>query len=129
MAVLAWMGLIFYLSAQSSLPNLTPGAPSVEEIGGHLTVYFVLTLLLRWALMGAGVRQAGWWALAMVALYGVSDEFHQSFVPHRSCSLSDWLTDLVGAGAALTLAWWVGKGGLVTLQSTWPRFRSRSRRS
>ena len=81
--VLAWMGLIFFLSAQSHLPDLTPSAPGLEEIGGHLFAYFVLALLLRWALAGAGVRHATWWAIGLCALYGISDEFHQSFVPNR----------------------------------------------
>jgi VanZ family protein len=104
-AVLAWMGLIFFLSAQSQLPDLTPSAPGVEEIGGHLFVYFVLALLVRWALAGAGVRHATWWAIAFCALYGISDEFHQSFVPHRDPDVGDWTRDVLGASAAMFVVW------------------------
>jgi VanZ family protein len=104
-ALLAWMGLIFFLSAQSQLPNLTPSAPGIEETGGHLFVYFVLALLLRCALAGAGVHHATWWALALCALYGISDEFHQSFVPHRDPAIGDWVNDVLGASAALLLTW------------------------
>ncbi len=113
-APLAWMGLIFYLSAQSSLPDLTPGAPSLQEIAGHMFVYFVLAFLWRWALAGAGVRHASWWALLIVALYGISDEFHQSFVPNRTPSFSDWTNDLLGGGIALGAVWWMGRrrGGI-----------------
>ncbi len=106
-AVAVWMGVIFYLSAQPSLPNLAPGAPGLEEVAGHLFVYFVLALLMRWALAGEGVRYSGLSALAIVALYGISDEFHQGFVPNRTPSLSDWRNDLLGAGAALLLVWWL----------------------
>ncbi len=104
-AVLTWMGLIFFLSAQPQLPELTPSAPSVQEIAGHLAVYFVLALLVRWALAGAGVRHAIWWAIGFCALYGISDEFHQSFVPHRNPALGDWANDVLGASAAMLLLW------------------------
>ena len=80
-AVLAWMVMIFTLSAQSQLPNLTPGLPGVEEIGGHLIAYSVLAGLLWWALRGVGLQYPATWALALAVLYGASDEFHQSFVP------------------------------------------------
>jgi VanZ family protein len=106
-ALLAWMGLIFFLSAQSQLPNLTPSAPSIEEVGGHLFVYFVMALLLRWALAGAGVRHPNCWALGLCALYGISDEFHQSFVPNRVPSIGDWTNDVLGTGAALLLTSWL----------------------
>jgi VanZ family protein len=104
-AVLAWMGLIFFLSAQQHLPDLTPSAPGLEEIAGHLSVYFVLALLMRWALTGAGVRHATWWAIGFCALYGISDEFHQSFVPHRDPDIHDWVRDVLGASAAMILVW------------------------
>ena len=106
-ALLAWMGLIFFLSAQPQLPDLTPSAPGLEEVGGHLLIYFVLALLLRWALSGAGVRYATWWALGLCALYGISDEFHQSFVPNRDPSIGDWANDVLGASAALLLTGWL----------------------
>ncbi|MBM4458847.1 MAG: VanZ family protein [Chloroflexi bacterium] len=112
--VLAWMSLIFYLSAQPDLPNLTPGVPHLAEIGGHLTVYGVLAVLLWWALRGAGVRRSTAWALALTALYGASDELHQSFVPGRTMTAVDLAFDVVGAGLGLLAARWVCslRGGL-----------------
>jgi len=38
-------------------------------------------------------------------LYAASDEFHQSFVPGRSCRLLDVLFDATGAAIALGLIW------------------------
>ena len=34
------------------------------------------------------------------SLYGLSDEWHQSFVPGRDASLGDWLADTLGATLA-----------------------------
>jgi VanZ family protein len=37
-------------------------------------------------------------------LYGLSDEIHQSFVPNRTCTLSDLLADSIGVIIALLVA-------------------------
>lgn len=105
-AVVAWMAVIFALSAQSSLPNLTPGLPGLEEIGGHLVAYALLAGLVWWALRGTGARYPATWALVWAALYGASDEFHQSFVPERTMTLSDLLVDLIGACLVLLILSW-----------------------
>lgn len=103
--VVAWMGLIFCLSAQSTLPRLTPaGWPDVQSVAGHFAVYAVLALLLRAALARAGVRRAALWAFAIAVLYSASDEFHQSFVPNRHADVFDLMTDAAGAAAALFVA-------------------------
>ncbi len=41
----------------------------------------------------------------IIALYGASDEFHQYFVPMRSCSLYDWLADCFGAVLLIGYHW------------------------
>jgi VanZ family protein len=44
-----------------------------------------------------------WWlVIAIVSLYGISDEFHQSFVSGRSVDSTDWIADTVGAVLAVT---------------------------
>jgi VanZ family protein len=45
-----------------------------------------------------------WFAVALtfVALYALSDEFHQSFVSTRTASIYDCLIDTAGGLAALT---------------------------
>ena len=102
-AVIAWMGVIFFLSSRPDLPNFAPGLPGLEEIGGHLTVYAVLAALLWWALHGSGVRYPATWALVLAVVYGATDEYHQSFVPGRTMSVSDLMVDLIGAGAVLLI--------------------------
>ena len=36
-------------------------------------------------------------AMALASLYGISDEFHQIFVPQRSCDPADWAVDTIAA--------------------------------
>jgi VanZ family protein len=102
-AVIAWMGLIFFLSSRPDLPNFAPGIPGLEEIGGHLTAYGVLAALLWWALHGTGLRYPATWALVLAVLYGITDEYHQSFVPGRTMSFDDLMVDLIGASVALLI--------------------------
>ncbi len=102
-AVAAWMAVIFFLSAQPRLPDLAPGLPGVEEIGGHLLAYGVLAVLLWWALRGTGTRTPATWALLAAILYGATDELHQHFVPGRTATVEDLLVDLIGASLGLLL--------------------------
>ncbi len=108
-AVVAWMGLIFFLSAQPRLPLVMPTAlPQIQDVIGHFTVYAVLSVLVWWALRGAGVRRPLLWVLAATVLYSLTDEFHQSFVPNRHPDVFDLATDLAGAVTALLIVWWMG---------------------
>jgi VanZ family protein len=108
-AVVAWMGLIFFLSAQSRLPNVMPYEwPPIQDVIGHFTVYALLAVLVWWALWGTGIRRPFLWALVVTVLYSFTDEFHQSFVPNRHPDVFDLATDLVGAVTALLIVWWLG---------------------
>jgi VanZ family protein len=73
---------------------------------GHVTEYFILSLLvLRGIRAGKrGVHLA--WALAAIAVvgcYAALDEFHQSFVPGRTAAVADVLLDTAGGIAAQVL--------------------------
>lgn len=66
----------------------------------HFAVYGLLaTLVCR---MGRGWRGAAWGLLAASA-FGVTDEWHQSFIPGRSLEFADWVADTTGAAVAVTL--------------------------
>ena len=104
--VLAWMGLIFTLSSRKTLPRPLGIGPDVLAIAGHFTVYAVLAALLWWALLSRDLTLGQRTILAFVGAvaYGVSDEWHQSFVPGRDPALFDLGVDALGAVTALVLA-------------------------
>jgi VanZ family protein len=103
---LTWMAGIFYLSHQPTLdvPSLFENQDKVMHFGA----YGLLGVLLLGAmpLEAAGYRSRQIALATLIAsLYGISDEFHQSFVPGRSPDVMDWLADTSGAFlAALLLA-------------------------
>ncbi len=104
---LTWMGLLFYLSHQQSLP--TPSLFSGQDKLIHAVVYGALgIMLLASQPLRAGQyswRQVGV-SVVIASLYGASDELHQSFVPGRSAEVGDWVADTLGALiAALAVAW------------------------
>jgi VanZ family protein len=110
--VLAWMTLIFTLSAQSQLPS--PGQrwlDFVMEKSAHAFEFSVLAALVARALEGTGSsrRRVFLLAVGLSWLYALSDEFHQRFVPGRNADWSDIVADWLGAslGAGLYLWGWV----------------------
>jgi VanZ family protein len=97
-AVLAWMGVIFFLSAQPRLPDVLPSLfDEAQDVVGHFAAYAILTVLVYEALKGIGSPRTTLLTLLIVLLYALSDEFHQSFVPGRHPDPLDIVTDLVGA--------------------------------
>ena len=80
-------------------PEFTRWIPNFDKVA-HFSIYGLLaTLTVR---AGRG-RWAPWVALAAVSLFGVIDEWHQSFVPGRSCDAADWVADTLGAALAIAL--------------------------
>lgn len=96
---LGWMGVIFGLSSMSG--SSVPGRFSTAA---HFVVYAILGALYLWALPHS---ERAWptalAAVALASLYGVTDEFHQSFVPGRMPDPADWLVDTAGALSAVLL--------------------------
>lgn len=79
----------------------------------HVGIYAVLGACLAWGRRrstgGAPARFGVHLALvALGALYGASDELHQSLVPGRDASALDWLADLCG----VTLGYWAASRSL-----------------
>jgi VanZ family protein len=100
--VAAWMAMIYGVSSL----RMPPGAGSIPDWMSHGGVYAGLAALLGRALAG-GVRAAplgvALAAAVLASLYGVTDEWHQAYVPHRTAELADVMKDVGGAviGAAL----------------------------
>jgi VanZ family protein len=70
---------------------------------GHVTEYFILSLLILRGIRGGQSGAHLKWAITaivMVGCYAALDEFHQSFVPGRTAAVSDVLIDTAGGIAA-----------------------------
>ena len=99
---IVWAAVIFALSSipQSDVPSLiNPVLEFIAKKTGHVLEYGILALLLLRALQGH--RQRFVVAGVISFLYAISDEFHQSFVPHREPTLRDVIID--GAAVAFFL--------------------------
>ncbi len=85
----------------SGLPLPFPHADKVV----HGVLYGVLGAGILWALKSSTRRDLAV-AVGLASLYGITDEFHQSFVPGRTPDLVDWVADSAGALlGALCLGW------------------------
>lgn len=105
--VCGYAGLIYYLSSQSHPEETLPSFVGLfSDKVLHIAEYAVLGGLsyraFRWGTNESWRPWAGLLAVLLTALYGLSDEVHQSFVPFRESSALDWLADSLGAvlGAA-----------------------------
>ncbi|HEX7004215.1 MAG TPA: VanZ family protein [Trueperaceae bacterium] len=106
LAPLAWMALVFILSNQPDIaePFEIPDWLPADKLV-HAGLYAVLAALLYLAGLGPVA------SVVVTALYGVTDEIHQMFVPGRNPELLDLLADLVGAVAGVWLVQrWSGEG-------------------
>lgn len=72
----------------------------------HFCEYAVFGFLLQNALgCSSPARRAVALAVIVASAYGVTDEFHQLFVPGRACDPADWLVDTAGAALGALIAW------------------------
>jgi VanZ family protein len=103
---LAWMlwcgyaGMIFYVSSQQLGPELDLLPPNTDKLL-HAAEYAVFGVLTYHAL---GASYHPWRnrrlhlvvAIAIGLAYGITDEFHQSFVPTRDSDPRDVVADTIG---------------------------------
>jgi VanZ family protein len=114
--LILWMALIFILSSRSTLVEIESGTgEKLFNKSAHVIVYGILAWLWWRALTAQ--RQITWpilfTALTLTVLYGISDEFHQSFVPGRHGRVSDVLFDASGALAMILLIRYTQRGWLM----------------
>lgn len=102
------MGLIFVLSGIPGERLVLPDIVNIDK-AAHMAVYCLLALTVFWAfgdrLPARYPRLVPLLVILISTAYGVTDEFHQSFVPNRTPSVFDVLAD--GAGAVLACGLWV----------------------
>jgi len=112
---LALMGVIFLLSAQSTLPRVESDLDVVLRKAAHLTEFGLLWWLWARALRPASdLRRTVLMALAITLAYAFCDEVHQSFVPGRHPSPFDVAIDAAGIGVAVAL--WLPRAS----RARWP---------
>ena len=116
--VAAWACVIFFMSAHTGndldqgtdfvahvkqwlngiqAALLGPGVDVVSSLA-HFCEYAVFGALLQNALgKKTDARRAAAFAVLCASAYGITDEFHQLFVPGRACDPIDWIVDTAGA--------------------------------
>lgn len=110
LAVVACMGFIFFVSSQpkKDIPPLFP----FQDVVYHTLIYSILALCFSRALKNTNPNIPALnliiFTIIFGVVYGISDEFHQSFIPGRSVSGFDVFIDGIGSTA----------GGIIYL---WPK--------
>lgn len=105
--VFGYMGMIFALSSMpgqvapdaSPLNRLMAWTPPQLQNSLHIPLYAGLAWLWCRALSLRNYRpgRVAATAVSLSILYGALDEWHQTFVPGRTGSLTDLMLDLIGA--------------------------------
>jgi len=116
--ILVYCLLIFIQSSRPS-PDITPDWPYVDKVL-HFTAYALLGALFLRAFKTTRIRHhlKLIFALSVLfsALYGISDEIHQSFVPYRTADYRDVLADILGSilGVYIFYKIKIGKNAKIT---------------
>jgi VanZ family protein len=110
----AYMAFIFYMSSMSEPPL----PANMSDKLAHTLGYSLLGTLILRAVAGRSGRRLRWSqivvAILLATLYGVSDEYHQSFVPGRDSDIHDVYADAIGGA--------IGAGVWFACGIIWPRF-------
>jgi VanZ family protein len=69
------------------------------HVDAHFSFYFILGMCYYHA------TKSVWKSIVLTFLYGVSDEFHQLFVPLRSANIWDVFVDTLGGTLATVIIW------------------------
>ena len=93
-ALLAYMAIVAALS-HSTRPPLPSVLLRIPDKILHAIEYVPLGFLWSRLFHGSPVRRLvlGW---AAACAFGLTDEFHQAFVPGRHAGLGDWVADAAG---------------------------------
>lgn len=94
--LLLYCAVIFYLSSRSTLP--TPLLFPHQDKVFHVIAYFIMGLFV-WRFFRHLTHSALLKSIVTMlfcSLYGISDEWHQSFIPGRDADAIDWAADTFG---------------------------------
>ncbi len=101
-----WLPVVVWCLVIFGFSSLQIGASSefywkdfVIKKSAHLVEYGILSVLFYRALINSKVseKKSMFYSVFFAFVYGLTDEFHQSFTPGRGPSLRDTLIDMTGA--------------------------------
>ena len=111
--MLVVMGTIFFLSHQPGDTFELPEVVNIDKIL-HMLVYGILAATALYGVPGKMIRQypcrIGMLVILLCFAYGLSDEWHQSFIPGRFPSVWDVAADTIGA--VVTVYIWFKLSGI-----------------
>lgn len=125
---LLWMLVIFVLSSRSGeeidtvLPYFQTIMPWISDFNwGHFIAYFILAMTYDYAL-GQRANKIGWkiGIVLLCGLYGISDEYHQSFVGGRMMDAMDVRNDMIGAAIFVVFI------SIPKLQKKWAKLKAKN---
>ncbi len=129
--VVLWMGFIFYASTSEFsasntsriirpllvwlFPNISEERIALAHFftrkAAHFTEYAILGFLTARAFSSSAHRllARGWFQFAMllIVIYALTDEYHQTFVPSRTGSIYDCAVDTAGGLFALLVFYYL----------------------
>ena len=128
--IILTLAVMVFIFVQSALPGEVSGAESnviVQFISGltgipadslgffvrkaaHFTEFMILGILAKTNQEEYTDRNTILVPLLFSALYAISDEIHQSFVPGRCCAVKDMLIDTSGAFTGIIIYHLIMKG-------------------
>lgn len=111
LAVFVWAALIYYFSAMPGADGDFASWEKMIRIPAHAGEFGILGFLVWRALRQHRLREP--WAIATAAvlslLAAVTDEYHQSLVPHREASVWDVAVDFMGIAAMVAASYYLKK--------------------
>jgi len=122
----AWPAVLAAMIVIASGRSMT-GAPFLFEHSDKVIHFFIFgllaTLVLRTRAVWRRVAWRGWIAVVAVAVFGILDEFRQSFTPGRFVEFADWAADTLGASVAVCAYLFWGGYRAVLEMPLWTRRR------
>lgn len=112
LAVVIAMAAIWWASSQEGQLLGSGDVGSFVHNSGHIVAFGAIAGLVlcaqaepgQWTSVHASI------AVAVAGCYGVVDELHQSYVPGRSCTVSDGISDVVGATLMMAILFGIVRG-------------------
>ena len=98
---IAYAAAIFLVSSKDT--SEIPLFPHVDKVL-HCIEFGILSTLICWSISSGHIGAKSIYRIVLpitlTSIYGATDEYHQSFTPHRSVEFLDWVADTTGATIA-----------------------------